>query len=90
MSRPASAEQLRHRARVHAQAIAAASDVPRGLAGQCCAEKDALIAELLRAVRISRGNVASLGPAGALGPVYAPYEQWLAMLDAAIAKATVQ
>lgn len=43
--------------------------------------------ELLEALRITRGNVASLGPAGALEP-YAPYREWLAMIDAAIAKAT--
>lgn len=43
--------------------------------------------DLLEALRITRGNVASLGPAGALEP-YAPYRVWLAMIDDAIAKAT--
>ena len=42
---------------------------------------------MLDALRICRGNVASLGPAGALEP-YAPYIPWLQMLDAVIAKAT--
>jgi hypothetical protein len=41
--------------------------------------------ELLEALRTTRGNVASLGPAGAI-PF--EYREWLAMLDAAIAKAT--
>ncbi len=43
--------------------------------------------ELLEALKITRGNIASLGPAGALTP-YTPYQEWLAMVDAAIAKAT--
>lgn len=45
--------------------------------------------ELLELVRISIGNVRSLGPAGALGDVpHAPYREWLAQLEAAYAKAT--
>lgn len=58
-----------------------------------CDEADAnerLIAaapELLEALRITRGNVASIGPAGALEPYY-EYREWLRMLDAVIAKAT--
>ena len=43
--------------------------------------------ELLEALQITRGNIASLGPAGALTP-YTSYQEWLAMVDAAIAKAT--
>ena len=43
--------------------------------------------ELLEALKITRGNIASLGPAGALTP-YTSYQEWLAMVDAAIAKAT--
>lgn len=42
---------------------------------------------MLEILRTSRGNVASLGPAGALGPVYTPYRVWLAELDSAIALA---
>lgn len=45
--------------------------------------------ELLSALRITRGNVASLGPAGALEP-YAPYREWLAQIDSVIAKAEAQ
>jgi hypothetical protein len=46
--------------------------------------------ELLAALQVTRGNVASLGPAGALAnlPVYAEYREWLAVLDEVIAKAT--
>ena len=43
--------------------------------------------ELLEALKITRGNIASLGPAGALTP-YTPYQEWLAMVDDVIAKAT--
>ncbi|MFN4037330.1 hypothetical protein [Comamonas aquatica] len=42
--------------------------------------------DLLEALQITRGNIASLGPAGALTP-YTSYQEWLAMVDAAIAKA---
>lgn len=44
--------------------------------------------QLLEIVRVSIGNVRSLGPAGALGPVYEPYTVWLAHLEAAYAAAT--
>lgn len=44
--------------------------------------------ELLNIVRISIGNVRSLGPAGALAQVYAPYQEWLAQLEAAYRNAT--
>lgn len=39
---------------------------------------------LLTTLHITRGNVASLGPAGAIEP-YTPYREWLAMIDSAIA-----
>jgi hypothetical protein len=44
--------------------------------------------DLLAIVRISIGNVRSLGPAGALANVAAPYEVWLSALEAAYFKAT--
>lgn len=44
--------------------------------------------ELLEIVRISIGNIRSLGPAGALAQVYTPYREWLAQLEAAYANAT--
>lgn len=45
--------------------------------------------EMLKMLRITRANVASLGPAGGLAdlPVYACYRVWLEHLDAVIAKA---
>ena len=46
----------------------------------------AVAPELLEALQITRGNIASLGPAGALTP-YTSYQEWLAMVDAVIAKA---
>ena len=45
------------------------------------------VQDMLRALRITRDNVASLGPAGALEPHY-EYRAWLRMLDEVIAKAT--
>ena len=51
------------------------------------ARKLAAVDDLLEALQITRGNIASLGPAGALTP-YTSYQEWLAMVDAAIAKAT--
>jgi hypothetical protein len=44
--------------------------------------------DLLEIVRISIGNIRSLGPAGALAQVYTPYREWLAQLESAYAKAT--
>ena len=38
---------------------------------------------MLHALHISRGNVASLGPSGALQPYYC-YREWLRMIDEAI------
>lgn len=49
-------------------------------------ERDELMAELLQALQTTRGNIASLGPAGAI-PF--EYREWLAMVDVAIAKALV-
>lgn len=51
------------------------------------ARKLAAVDDLLEALQITRGNIASLGPAGALTP-YTSYQEWLAMVDAAIAKTT--
>lgn len=48
----------------------------------------AAVADLLEIVRTTIGNVRSLGPAGALAPVYTPYRIWLAQLEAAYTKAT--
>ncbi len=45
-------------------------------------------AELIEIVRMTIGNVRSLGPAGALASVHTPYREWLAQLEAAYAKAT--
>ena len=43
--------------------------------------------DLLEALRVTAGNIRSLGPAGALDQVPMPYVQWLAMVEAAVAKA---
>lgn len=40
--------------------------------------------ELLAVLKITRSNIASLGPAGAIEP-YMPYREWLSQVDAAIA-----
>jgi len=37
----------------------------------------AAASEMLEILRTSRGNVASLGPAGALAHVHTPYREWL-------------
>lgn len=42
---------------------------------------------MLEILKTTAGNIRSLGPAGALGPVFREYEVWLAEVDAAIAKA---
>jgi hypothetical protein len=44
--------------------------------------------ELLELIRLSIGNVRSLGPAGALAQVHTPYQEWLAQLEAVYTKAT--
>lgn len=44
--------------------------------------------ELLEIVRISIGNVRSLGPAGALAKCDQPYREWLTKLEAAYYMAT--
>jgi hypothetical protein len=43
--------------------------------------------EMLEALEVTAENIRSLGPAGALSKVYAPYEEWLKVVEAAIAKA---
>lgn len=43
--------------------------------------------EMYEALKVTRGNVASLGPAGMLADVYSNYTEWLAVIDAALAKA---
>jgi hypothetical protein len=43
-------------------------------------------AVMLGALKVTRGNIASLGPAGALGP-YESYVVWLRVVDEAIQKA---
>jgi hypothetical protein len=52
------------------------------------ADLAAVTPELLEIVRITIGNVRSLGPAGALAPVHTPYREWLAQLEAAYTKAS--
>lgn len=44
-------------------------------------------AEMLAILKVTEGNIRSLGPAGALAHVYSSYEVWLAGVQAAIAKA---
>ena len=41
--------------------------------------------EMRAILRTTRGNIASLGPAGALSDVYVPYREWLARVDAVLA-----
>ncbi|MDE2442637.1 MAG: hypothetical protein KGP14_16610 [Betaproteobacteria bacterium] len=48
---------------------------------------DGQVDELLRILKITRGNIASIGPAGCVAP-YTPFREWLAQVDAAIAGAT--
>lgn len=43
--------------------------------------------ELLDVLKTTAGNIRSLGPAGALGSLPEPYTVWLAVVEAAIAKA---
>jgi hypothetical protein len=49
--------------------------------------QDAVIRDLLSALKTTRGNIMSLGPAGALDQVPMPYREWLAVVDEAISKA---
>lgn len=44
--------------------------------------------EMLDLIKVSIGNVKSLGPAGALDALPTPYREWLAQLEAIYAKAT--
>lgn len=46
-----------------------------------------VIRAFVACTQVSRGNVASLGPAGALDKVYTPYQVWLEMLDGMLARA---
>lgn len=39
----------------------------------------------LEALRVTEGNIRSLGPAGHLGPLYSPYVIWLRVVQEAIA-----
>lgn len=57
--------------------LAAAAQRDPALAPAYAAWREA--AEL---IRVSVGNVAALGPAGALAPVHTPYAEWLAQLRA--------
>lgn len=43
--------------------------------------------DLYEALRTTAGNIRSLGPAGALDVVPSPYCEWLAVVEAALAKA---
>lgn len=43
--------------------------------------------DMLEALKVTRAKVASLGPDGACGPVYTRYQDWLSLINAAIAKA---
>jgi hypothetical protein len=43
--------------------------------------------EMLEALEVTAENIRSLGPAGALSKVFAPYEEWLKVVEAAIARA---
>lgn len=52
------------------------------------AETIAAAPEMLAMLRITRGNVASLGPADGTGRVWPAYQEWLRQLDVLIAKAT--
>jgi hypothetical protein len=43
--------------------------------------------EMLGLLRVTAGNIRSLGPAGALGHVYPPYTEWLRLVEEVISKA---
>lgn len=80
-------------ARVREDAKMARAAIARAEGGAAASERaepaadlEALMAEMLACLRLSRGNVASLGPAMAIDP-YTPYRPWLAELDRVIAKA---
>jgi hypothetical protein len=59
-----------------------------GAATESEADLAAAAPELLELIRVSIGNVRSLGPAGALAQVHTPYQEWLAQLEAVYTKAT--
>lgn len=41
-------------------------------------------AAMLEVLKVTAGNIRSLGPAGALGTIYAPYTVWLRVVEDAI------
>ena len=47
----------------------------------------AVIADLLDVLKVTAGNIRSLGPAGALSRVYEPYTVWLQAVEDVIRKA---
>lgn len=53
-----------------------------------CVAQANLTADLLEVLKVTAGNIRSLGPAGALDVLPAPYLEWLRVVDGAIAKAT--
>lgn len=48
-----------------------------------------ITAAMLQVLKTTRGNISSLGPAGALGNVYEPYTVWLQVVDDVIASASM-
>ena len=42
------------------------------------------LSAMLEALRVTEGNIRSLGPNGALGDVYMPYRIWLKVVQDAI------
>ena len=46
--------------------------------------RDAALAKAIDALRLTRGNIASLGPAGALAECYTPYRERLLVVEDAI------
>ena len=75
-------QKARHAALAEVDRITEAGRVHIRRAAAFEAQRD----ELLAALRLSRGNVASLGPAMAIEP-HTPYRPWLAELDRVIALA---
>jgi hypothetical protein len=77
------------------QARAAADKLQRIVTGAVNANQSAENAavcaaaanDMLEALKTTAGNISSLGLAGALGPTWLSYAPWLAVVDAAIAKA---
>lgn len=46
--------------------------------------RNAALSKALDALTLTRGNIASLGPAGALAECYTPYREWLLVVEDAI------